>query len=504
MNINKKSWLAFAMLLLLLGNAILCPSAFCQTNVQLTIGTDNDESGKLVRVGNRLFVIGSTWHDGSDDFYVAALDNHLNVRWSKRYSLGGREKALEMVAVSDNHFLITGYSANGHKSLLTEIDSAGAVIKSWGFGVYQDRLQKIIPANDGGFLYYGELEGLLTGDNKVAMIKYNANLQVEWKQYYDYTGSTDNIDYREMYARTAVQLADSSFMVLGSYTKFYSAGKDRKIRLIKIDKNGNLKWVKGFHGGKMDNAIHMSLCSDGGVIIAANSNSYSVNGDTDILLIKTNSAGELEWMKTYGTPGNDEVGKAMELPDNQGYIVCGSADSLGYGKKDALLFKLKKQGQLAEARAFGGAGNDVFINVDTLANQLYVSGESQGTGHKDIYVLKTALTDIKGACSLDVTSLLTEKAVTSTFYQGTYSQHTFTTPDSVTVTGNDVMSARKVICSARSGDSSGTISFGVGSLHKTIERYIKSEGCQSVVCAQCVYSNSDKNGEALKKSIKIK
>ncbi len=309
-----------------------------------------------------------------------------------------------------------------------EINPAGDISNISGLGTAHDRLHKIMATNDGGYLNYGELEGLVPGRNKVSLIKYDSEMKINWKKYYDYSSSSDADTQFEMYARQAIQLKDSSFIILGSYTEIRNASNNRKIRLIKIDKNGNDEWVKGFHGGRMDNAFHMILCNDGGYLLSATNNSYSGN-NTKILLIKTNNIGEQEWIRTYGGNSNELAGQVLQL-QNGNFMISGSTNSFGSGNYDYLLFEIDDKGNVLKAHTYGGKGDDISIKLDTISKDYFLSGNSTsfGSGNKNIYIVKTSFLEASIECSLDVTALLKSNIVTSTFYSGRYSTGTFVSP----------------------------------------------------------------------------
>jgi len=55
----------------------------------------------------------------------------------------------------------------------------------------------------------------------------------------------------------------------------------------------------------------------------------------DFLLLKTDSLGNLKWVKTYGGSNEDWAYSVYETYDH-GYIIAGSTESFGAGLKDFL------------------------------------------------------------------------------------------------------------------------------------------------------------------------
>ena len=429
-------------------------SANSQDIFQKTIGTNLDDSGSLFKTKDGYHLIGYTNINGSDDMYIVQLNTDFEVIWSKAIGSSGVERAVELIQKPNGNLIISGTGKSGSSTILMEITSDGNLINVTGFGSFHDRLQKIILTNDGGHLNYGELEGLVTGHNKVSVIKYDSLNNIEWRKFYNHSTSSDSESGHEMYARQAIQLNDSSYILLASYTKMNDGSNSRKIRIIKIDKDGNEEWVKGFHGGKMDNAFHMILCNDGGYMISATSNSYT-SGYTDLLLIKTNENGEQQWLKTYGGNRNELAGQILQLP-NGNFMVSGSTNSFGSDDLDFLLFEIDPNGSIIKAHTYGGNRDDILVKLDTTIDFYCLSGSSNSYNHgdKDILIVRTAFNDVSNECGLDVTSFINAETNTTTFTSDHYTQGDFVSPYDISITSSIITSTEKEQCSTcRSGET---------------------------------------------------
>ena len=386
------------------------------------IGTPSEDFGGLYQTENGIYLAGYTSVGGSEDMYIVKLNDKLEINWSKIYGSNVGDRAYGIIEKSNGNLLISGFGSSGSSSALLEIDDTGDIVRSTGFG----RLLKTI---DGGYLNYGELEGAVPGHNKVALIKYDANMNIEWKKYYDNSFSSDNNSSYEVYGRQVVQLNDESYALLCSYTQFRNATNSRKIRVIKIDKNGDEKWTRGFHGGKMDNAHHMILCQDGGFLISATTNSYS-NNQTDILLVKADSNGVLQWYKTYGGWQDELAGQILEK-ENGHFVVSGSSKSFGAIENDYLLFEIDQVGNLLKAHTYGSEGDDVLTAMDTTQGYIVLSGSSNGFDqfNNNIYLVKTKFDKATSECSSDVTAMLITNAPSHiTYFDERYSSGSFESP----------------------------------------------------------------------------
>ena len=155
-----------------------------QSSKLFTIGTTGQDYGDLVIINDQLYILGYTQIGGLDDAYITSLDQSFAVQWSKRYHALNGDRVQGMIALENGNLMASGFSNTGNSTLLMELDTNGSIVQSWTLGSFQDRLQKLIATNDKGYLNFGELEGLISGRNQVALVKYNKNQQVEWRYHY--------------------------------------------------------------------------------------------------------------------------------------------------------------------------------------------------------------------------------------------------------------------------------------------------------------------------------
>ncbi len=155
--------------------------------------------------------------------------------------------------------------------------------------------------------------------------------------------------------------------------------------ITKIDSIGNTIWSRQigtelydmFYDLYIDNAGNLYATGlTGGVI---NNKNF---GKDDILVVKLNNAGNIEWQKQYGTDSTD-IGNAIFV-DTQGDIyVAGQTKGLlgesSFGKTDCFILKLDNNGNELFARQFGTSGDDVCEDISgDDASDIYVGGSTTG------------------------------------------------------------------------------------------------------------------------------
>ena len=130
------------------------------------------------------------------------------------------------------------------------------------------------------------------------------------------TDSKGNKIWNKTYGGTAserlmsvIETDDKGFAVGGiSETE----ANQRDYLLMKIDSAGNLEWNQTFGGNSPEcwANIWPGYCSlvqisDGGYAFIGNTESFSTEGGSDIWLVKTDANGNAVWNKTYGGIRNE-------------------------------------------------------------------------------------------------------------------------------------------------------------------------------------------------------
>jgi hypothetical protein len=169
-------------------------------------------------------------------------------------------------------------------------------------------------------------------------------------------------------------------MPLGGYEDVY---------IIKTDASGDTLWTRTYGGTSDDAAYSVQQTSDGGYIVAGTTSSFGAGGE-DVYLIKTDVAGDTLWAKTYGGIHNDD-GYSIQQTSDGGFIVAGQTNSFGSGGYDVYLIKTNAYGDTLWTRTCGGADDDCGQSVQQTSDGGYViAGETYSeAGGYDVYLIKT-------------------------------------------------------------------------------------------------------------------
>ncbi|HYV95603.1 MAG TPA: T9SS type A sorting domain-containing protein [Chitinophagales bacterium] len=264
--------------------------------------------------------------DSLNEFYILQLSSSGNVDWEKIYgSLAGTYEvgAHRINQTSDGGFIIGGYEDALVGMLYLKTDADGTI--SWGKFIYGSigtyGVESIRQTSDGGYIITG---------NGGKLIKTDASGNITWSKSY--------INSAMSYC--AQQTSDGGYMLAGETNVYGSGGTD--MYLIKTDSSGNVLWCKTFGGTLNDNLRAAEQTSDGGYILGGNTYSFGA-GNTDIYVVKTDSAGNLLWSKTYGSTG-DELGFSVGETSAGGFIIAGQTNSFGSGAYSAYLIRTDATG----------------------------------------------------------------------------------------------------------------------------------------------------------------
>jgi len=265
-------------------------------------------------------------------------------------------------------------------ALFTEYAHAQVVrfARTYG-GTGSDWAYTVQQTSDGGYIVAGSTYSFGAGGWDIFLIKTDASGNIIWAKTYG--GTNWDRDY------SVQQTSDGGYIVAGWTYSFGAGSVD--ILLIKMDANGNVQWAKTYGGTDRDLALSVQQTSDGGYIVAGFTASFGAGND-DIFLIKTDANGNVIWAKTYGGT-NDDWAYSVQQTSDGGYIVAGWTYSFGAGWSDILLIKTDVNGNIIWAKTYGGTNSEWAYSVQQTSDGGYVVAGvtwSFGAGLYDIFLIK--------------------------------------------------------------------------------------------------------------------
>lgn len=399
---NKYSVIAAAFVLMF-------STAKGQLMFQSNIGMFDEQYGRYgQQTSDGGYVIaGSTKNVSDVSSYLVKTDSSGAITWTKVFEGGAEDRSTFVQQTSDGGYILCGYSYSFTNGLTdahiikTKDDGDTLWSKHFGGSSY-DGASSIRQTSDGGYIATGNVNSFGAGNSDAYLLKLDSNGNTLWAKGYGGTG----VDY----GASVQQTSDGGFIVAGYTNSFGAGGYD--VLLIKTSSAGDTLWSKTYGGSSDEYSSSVQQTGDGGYIIAGNTGGFGA-GDADVYLIRTNSGGDNLWTKTYGGPAVDAASSVQQTED-AGFIIAGYTISFGGGMEDVYVIRTDSNGDTLWTRASGGTNSDYATAGMATADGGYVvigTLGSFGVGYPDVYLIKT---DANGYSSCNETSTGTEVGSTAT------------------------------------------------------------------------------------------
>lgn len=181
-------------------------------------------------------------------------------------------------------------------------------------------------------------------------------------------------------SRSVKQISTGSIYVLGNSDSGTIGSGD--ISLTKLDVHGNELWTNYYGTVNLENAFYLNITTDGNFVFIAESETSSNN--LDILIYKTDTAGNIIWNKSFVSPVN-ETAKYIEQTDDGGYILCGAQNDSS-GLYDILVVKLDAVGDYQWHQTLGRNDNEYSDMIHQISTGYILTADtkSYGAGGYDV------------------------------------------------------------------------------------------------------------------------
>ncbi len=258
---------------------------------------------------------------GMEDSYVIKTDTSGNLIWSVAIGGNGSDVANTLVETPDGGYVIAGNSYSfgiNSEIYLIKLDPSGNKIWSRVMGNGSgNTVASIKNTLDGGLILVGQV----SSPSNIQIIKLDSLGIPEWDK--NYHGQIEDWGY------DIVQTLDSGYIVLAKTRD----GDDETV--FKIDTRGNPVWAKILeYNATSISATEMLLAHDNNVIISGVV--YDSLFNSDIYLLKMDTAGNILWTNTYGGPLSEDVASFDQLLDST-FIILGTGS--GFSSNDSYFIK---------------------------------------------------------------------------------------------------------------------------------------------------------------------
>jgi len=314
---------------------------------------------------------------GNGDFWLVKTDKDGNIEWNQTYGGYGEDTGYSLVQTRDGGYALSGstlnFGAESHDMWLIKTDANGNVEWNQTYGgPGWEKAYSLIETSDGGFAMAGETYSNYLGN--FLLVKTDAYGNMEWNQTYG--GGLREIAY------SLVETSDEGYAMTGYTWSFSSNGKE-DFWLVKTDAKGNLQWYQSYGGAGDDVAYSLVETFDGGYAIAGQTNSFG-DKDVDVLLVKTNAYGNMEWNRTYGGADFEGAYSLVQLSDG-GFALAGYSYMFAFGDRfnEGLLVKTDFDGNLEWSQTYGNNWGNSFESLVESSGGGFVLAGNSGSYNKE-------------------------------------------------------------------------------------------------------------------------
>jgi hypothetical protein len=379
--------------------------SMAQPTFQRTYGTVNgDQAYDIVPTADgNYFVSGYYETDGfgSSQFYLNKIDPNGDSLWIKtfgarvdtsslssgnaqRHGTGG-QKSYDIFECSGGGFMMAGethdFGVGGADFYLVKLTATGDTswTKTYG-GPNDDVAYTVTETQDNGYVVGGFSESFGVDQRAGYILKINSIGDTLWTLILDDFSSEGIFSIKET--------VEGNYLLAGYTFSFGEGGSD--MLLVKVNPQGDVIWQKTYGGSQNDFAYEVLPANDSGYILAGSSESYGA-GAQDICILKLDTAGTVQWNKTYGDTDHDGAYSIITTSDNN-YLVTGYSRSTSNTQYNMLLMKIDNVGDTIWTSAYGGSQFDYGeVAIETPDGGFIAVGytNSYGSGVYDVYIVKT-------------------------------------------------------------------------------------------------------------------
>jgi hypothetical protein len=351
---------------------------------------------------------------GVYDYWVVKLNKHQKIQWNKTIGGSSFDELTAVQQTSDGGYILGGFSNSkisgektqatrgGYDYWIVKLDSSGSIEwdKTIG-GNSDDELNSLQQTSDGGYILGGYSASDVSGEKTQIsrgggydywIVKVDNLGNIEWDKTIGGNGY-DNL-------HSLQQTNDGGFILGGTSTSGISGEKTQISRgiedywIVKVDNLGNIQWDKTIGGNSDDELYSLQQTRDGGYILGGTSysgisgeKSQRSRGVTDYWIVKVDNVGNIQWDKTVGGNGYDNL-HSLQQTNDSGFILGGASTSGLSGEKtennegnyDYWIVKLNENGHIQWDKTIGGNGYDNLYSINEISKNHYAMGGGSFSG----------------------------------------------------------------------------------------------------------------------------
>lgn len=310
--------------------------------------SDNSGQNLLVNYDGEYVILTRGWSN-TDDVRLISLNACGDTLRTREYVMSpgnGGEFPVNIFQNSDSSYTILGsqyVAAEGNSSsFILNVSKNGDSLSHHIINIgNNDNTESCIALGNKQYVCTGKYN-LALPDASVFIYKTDSAGNIIWQHDHGYP------DGYSVYK--LIQVSDGGFVISGR-TRDSSSYRFNHF-LMKTDSTGHLLWQQIYHDTLNQFGGSVTLTHDSGFLITGSEEYQSLNGTDDrAVVMKTDSAGNLQWRKLYSDPSGS-TGFGHSIEDNYGnfIILSGAGDTMNTDIHYIRIVKLNSQGDLLWSR----------------------------------------------------------------------------------------------------------------------------------------------------------
>lgn len=242
--------------------------------------------------------------------------------------------------------------------------------------------QSVVSSSDGGYVFLGSSGGWGAVNGDMALVKTDSLGNSLWEHIYGNDFTEQGISLK--------RISNGGF-VLAGITNEGVAG-DYNIQVVQVDSLGEEIWSKTFGGSAWEIVEEVIELSDGGFAIAATTYEEPYVSGT-FYLIKIDSSGNVVWENKFPNGSSNSVGGIDELADGS-IFIGGRGIQVGHADYDMLLVKYNSTGEIQWSNYYGDFQNEAINDLThSPENRICLAGnktQNEGNIREILLIVDTA------------------------------------------------------------------------------------------------------------------
>ncbi|HEX7412487.1 MAG TPA: T9SS type A sorting domain-containing protein [Bacteroidia bacterium] len=385
----KKIILAFIIAFTLNANAQTTPF---YKNYDINTKSDFEETSDIILTLDSCYIVTCTSYDStlsSATIELFKINSLGNVVWRQTFLCPNSPSYVNIAQAPDSGFVISS-------SYDYQLDTTTKVILIKTDKVGNKQWIKLLGDNT---LWQTNYDMQIQGNSIFLLSCGSIKLGASSYQYAYFVTKTDllgNVQWYKYYSWTDGGPFYQSFIVTKKKELYVSAETNtlgnEQFAISKIDSMGNLVWSKTYSPYNDIAPLNMLVDSMGNLIITGHMWTSNTNG-WDIFLMKTDSLGNFKWGKTYGGWSSDEGWSVFQ--SQSGYVICAEPESFLGSSSRASLIKTDSVGNMQWMKIYGDTSGSFPNGALQLKNGFVIYGiNGTYSSNSPIYLLKTDLNGV--------------------------------------------------------------------------------------------------------------